>query len=100
LAGSRAPLFPYTTLFRSGGQGRVLDQVESLVDEWRDGDAHRLGQDHEAIALEVGERHGVRRLALAPRHGLDRTADDLGHVTRRRSEEHTTELQSRENIVC
>src|SRR5690606_26755008 len=47
------------------GQGGVLGQVERLVDQRRYGDPHRLGQDDEAVALEVGQRQRVGRLRLA-----------------------------------
>src|SRR5687768_18168201 len=75
----RSTLFPYTTLFRSRGV-----RAEHAVD----GD----------VLLEL--------VAAVPRHeGLDRVAvahheaggeEDLGH----RSEEHTSELQSRLHLVC
>src|SRR3712207_7016930 len=74
----RSTLFPYTTLFRSLPVGRLRAQLP-------DG---------------VGERllHSARdelRVA-APRHpSLHRPDDD--HP---RSEEHTSELQSRQYLVC
>src|SRR5690606_40492130 len=70
----RSTLFPYTTLFRSGRRARG------------------------------GRRQGVR---LQPR--LDRARagqrgalrqDRQGELDAARSEEHTSELQSRENLVC
>src|SRR3712207_7279990 len=76
----RSTLFPYTTLFRSllhGERGRGLvehDQVGVEVHGAADGDA---------LALAAGE--------LADR-GFGRDAD--------RSEEHTSELQSRQYLVC
>src|SRR5207249_12024081 len=67
----RSPLFPYTTLFRSvGDYGR--------------GERHRAG--HRARA-----QHGDQVGPLGPA----RAADLLG-----RSEEHTSELQSRFDLVC
>src|SRR5436309_7420658 len=59
-------LFPYTTLFRSHGAGRLQ------------------------------RRAGAGRLGRAPLHGHDRGR----RLAQRRSEEHTSELQSRENVVC
>src|SRR3712207_8647604 len=78
----RSTLFPYTTLFRSldvldGREDR--DQVIGLEDK-----AHPLGP--EACALPVGH----------PGDGLA-TDQDLAPV---RSEEHTSELQSRQYLVC
>src|SRR5690242_21123093 len=68
----RSTLFPYTTLFRSP---RV--RVAEL--------GMHVGQ------LALGERIQAARLAPRARHRL-------GSV--RRSEEHTSELQSHVNLVC
>src|SRR3712207_8059950 len=67
----RSTLFPYTTLFRSGEARVRLDSPE--------GDARRRS------------RVGVRTLRVHPAARLGR---------RRRSEEHTSELQSRQYLVC
>src|SRR3712207_7009803 len=75
----RSTLFPYTTLFRSG-EVLALSELQR-VDE--DGHHH-----------DVGERPRVpheREMAFVERaHG--------GHQGR--SEEHTSELQSRQYLVC
>src|SRR5690606_41323896 len=74
----RSTLFPYTTLFRSQGfqflffQGEVCGIVAFYM-------AH--------LAFHVGFLHQL--------HQLLRFFQRLG-----RSEEHTSELQSRENLVC
>src|SRR2546422_6998827 len=60
----RSTLFPYTTLFRSGGDAAVADGLE----------------DAEAVALG---QHEVQHDEIV-----------------RRSEEHTSELQSRLHLVC
>src|SRR3712207_7110316 len=70
----RSTLFPYTTLFRSQGGG-----IERLLDEGAVREHRRL-----YARLEI-ERHGFG-LGL----GWHRT----------RSEEHTSELQSRQYLVC
>src|SRR3712207_7999129 len=68
----RSTLFPYTTLFRSKGIPEdELDQLETFV-EGRDGS----------------------KLILAPYSGLEQNGVAL------RSEEHTSELQSRQYLVC
>src|SRR2546428_4056122 len=69
----RSTLFPYTTLFRSP----ACEHASLCFVERRVGTPHRIS---------------VQRL----RHG------DLllRHPTPRRSEEHTSELQSRSDIVC
>src|SRR5690606_42107856 len=79
---SRSPLFPYTTLFRSAGEvAAVVLQVVD-VDVGDDGD-QRVQAQGAAVAL-VGLGHQPVTAAQA----------------RVRSEEHTSELQSRENLVC
>src|SRR3712207_7791758 len=85
----RSTLFPYTTLFRSG---LVVDDEVLLADV---GDVDDLGVtllvDHDA-ALPL--RTEPDRLAV---HERDQ------HVGARlllRSEEHTSELQSRQYLVC
>src|SRR3712207_8988514 len=75
----RSTLFPYTTLFRS----------------------QRLAGDR-LIAFEVQAANPRRRQAFA----AARTEDHLAQarecvvVSARRSEEHTSELQSRQYLVC
>src|SRR3712207_8620548 len=79
----RSTLFPYTTLFRS----RVTEQhvvLELVHDVGRD--AQRV--DDHAVAFELDEveaAEGRRVLVLQPAL---------------RSEEHTSELQSRQYLVC
>src|SRR3712207_8095495 len=73
----RSTLFPYTTLFRSGGQDR----------------------EHRQAGLEPG---------LLPHRVGDQLADPVGQLdpagigdrVAGRSEEHTSELQSRQYLVC
>src|SRR5690349_22133675 len=71
----RSTLFPYTTLFRSvcGGPGRRADLL------------HDAEPDADDRQHRVGHRRASRRGAAAVRH---------------RSEEHTSELQSRRDLVC
>src|SRR5690606_41777188 len=70
----RSTLFPYTTLFRSGAPREVAPV----------GDPDPLPRRH--LALDPAARR-LQGAALR-RHGPGR------------SEEHTSELQSRENLVC
>src|SRR2546422_2439597 len=80
----RSTLFPYTTLFRSRFEVRFLHRVIERQDgglvERRDDEAGQ-GAAHEgqAIRLQVAERV---------------------HRVPERSEEHTSELQSRLHLVC
>src|SRR3712207_7014127 len=74
----RSTLFPYTTLFRSLSRG---------------------GRPHESQGVERGRpprppRPGDPAQAQAPRRMAPR------HRPRDRSEEHTSELQSRQYLVC
>src|SRR3712207_9123467 len=71
----RSTLFPYTTLFRSGNGAEDLLARGAVV--VRDGREH-CGR--EPVALPLGRRG----------------RDGRG----RRSEEHTSELQSRQYLVC
>src|SRR3712207_6859226 len=73
----RSTLFPYTTLFRSERHDRRAPGVLEAAGE--DRVVARVGQDREAVGDELlgGEQQ-------------------LG----RRSEEHTSELQSRQYLVC
>src|SRR5256885_8513433 len=68
----RSTLFPYTTLFRSA----------------RLGDLGHPGADRRGQALVLRRRHGERDRLPAR------------HLDGRRSEEHTSELQSPCNLVC
>src|SRR3712207_7120966 len=78
----RSTLFPYTTLFRSIDHGRVIAQGTS--DELK-------GQvGGERLEVTVG---AVDQLPKA-RAALDQVG--IGE----RSEEHTSELQSRQYLVC
>src|SRR3712207_8119633 len=76
----RSTLFPYTTLFRSEAVGRVLER-----DRLMGGETERV----EGGEVEVGG--GLGAFALLP--GLD-------GLEAFRSEEHTSELQSRQYLVC
>src|SRR3712207_7395152 len=91
----RSTLFPYTTLFRSEGAEQVVRGpagVERVLDGLRgeaDGDRGSAGLDPRGDVEQRGELSGG-----AP-------GDDAGQVAlEHRSEEHTSELQSRQYLVC
>src|SRR3712207_7413857 len=86
----RSTLFPYTTLFRS--RHVHLAEQGALV-------RPRVVLDGRAL-LEVHE-HGVRQVA-DPRAGRGHPAPHVpvGGLVDERSEEHTSELQSRQYLVC
>src|SRR3712207_8988457 len=90
----RSTLFPYTTLFRSGGH-----PSRRRARRWPDSDGRPetpvvradlrgwLLRERLPAGEATGSRGGRARVA-----GLDRTEV--------RSEEHTSELQSRQYLVC
>src|SRR5439155_25957092 len=91
----RPTLFPYTTLFRSdfGGHGdrprrrRVPDRVvHQIVQKQTKGNT---------IAADDGQ---VRRNRDRDLKGL--LSEDRREIAQDRSEEHTSELQSRGHLVC
>src|SRR3712207_7720523 len=85
----RSTLFPYTTLFRSGVPGgRAGDR-----DLARDAPARGGAEDGRVFPL-------VRPFGSAPQ-GARRHLPGSGALEEgRRSEEHTSELQSRQYLVC
>src|SRR2546422_3869478 len=76
----RSTLFPYTTLFRSGDiwTWMALDADSKLVVSWMIGD----------------------RSATTAKNFIDDLAGRLANRIQLRSEEHTSELQSRLHLVC
>src|SRR3989449_3288807 len=80
----RSTLFPYTTLFRS----RVLPVVAEIVDEADDEPDRQVD-----VRGEDGEDDEVRDLLELLERRVERNVDP-------RSEEHTSELQSRLHLVC
>src|SRR2546429_5431048 len=85
----RSTLFPYTTLFRSH---RSCPHA-----------SRGIGHETRPLHLESASReHSVRSLTLASSHRdralVGRGRSDIQPVVR--SEEHTSELQSRLHLVC
>src|SRR3712207_7879090 len=83
----RSTLFPYTTLFRSRGGEALVDALERLDRPVR-ALATRRALAARLVAVELGQ----------PQRQLDDrrlVVDDDD-----RSEEHTSELQSRQYLVC
>src|SRR3712207_8063428 len=85
----RSTLFPYTTLFRSRCVGEVQDHQGGLRVRQPLREGTRLSEDqHTDVVLH---RLGGERQAEPPLVLGDHEA---------RSEEHTSELQSRQYLVC
>src|SRR3712207_7714824 len=84
----RSTLFPYTTLFRSAA-GVPADDTCYLTLEWADND--QWGMPSGCLSL-TARAHMPRCRSWGH--------DYLDFVLNRRSEEHTSELQSRQYLVC
>src|SRR5258705_2650111 len=82
----RSTLFPYTTLFRSG---RAPPRRAAAGEAWRGSKRLQTEQARDARSRDAHQR--------APRT-LERGGCARG--ARRRSEEHTSELQSLRHLVC
>src|SRR5690606_42047274 len=83
----RSTLFPYTTLFRSA----PAPHADAVLDQ-----PGRAGMG-ELLQAADKHQHDVRR-GIVLRRGVDMHA--ARPLSSDRSEEHTSELQSRENLVC
>src|SRR5207244_11742050 len=92
--------FPYTTLFRSSAR---LCEAFFRVD--RDKRVKRCVQPPDAIEEELGQLH-ARDFLLSERggklfeRGVQHGIQDSGLNPAIRSEEHTSELQSPDHLVC
>src|SRR5207253_10540690 len=80
----RPTLFPYTTLFRSRYLLRDRDAI--------------YGRDFAALTQDMG----MEEVVTAPRAPWQNPYVErlVGSIRRERSEEHTSELQSRGHLVC
>src|SRR5258708_10528578 len=80
----RSTLFPYTTLFRSNTIADSVNQIESV----------------RAQIASLEKELGTGDAGKAIRKAADDLADKLVSVEGNRSEEHTSELQSPDHLVC
>src|SRR5690606_40376337 len=93
----RSPFFPYTTLFRSYAEYAQAEAKLRSARAW----AMEVWADNEAT-LDAGELLSTEQETLT-RLMLNNTTwsvHAVGQTVYKRSEEHTSELQSRENLVC
>src|SRR3712207_7571258 len=84
----RSTLFPYTTLFRSPGVSR------GYVEPAQGGGGHVPGSRRIVLGMQCGRCGGAAEWLGAIAERDQRVAPDA------RSEEHTSELQSRQYLVC
>src|SRR5690606_41749926 len=89
----RSARCPYTTLFRSADTGCAFNDLQAAG---HDIENAQISDDAVDDAL-AGQRQGAgfQNLGFAGLVGVVHDDDDAA-----RSEEHTSELQSRENLVC
>src|SRR3712207_8139144 len=78
----RSTLFPYTTLFRSQGRRQSDGSL-----------GPKMGSSELSHSLSVYKRHFHQKRACP-----EAATENGRHI--RRSEEHTSELQSRQYLVC
>src|SRR5690606_41902624 len=79
-----SPLFPYTTLFRSNLRFEAAADRQQLLL------VHRvLAAMFEMVFVHRGQHDGIHRAGFFAKAAVNA-----------RSEEHTSELQSREKLVC
>src|SRR3712207_9193484 len=94
----RSTLFPYTTLFRSPGEPGGGDEAILPTEVLRIGEVPVVRLDAGTPAPDVLRPRvpfGQHDLVVA-RVGVE----EDGHALGARSEEHTSELQSRQYLVC
>src|SRR3712207_7238481 len=95
----RSTLFPYTTLFRSDLMKTNVPTISSQADLFEDG--LRLLQQSGLRALPVTENGELVGMLTIEDVGQASLLGPLPReVSRIRSEEHTSELQSRQYLVC
>src|SRR5690606_42081566 len=85
------PLLPYTTLFRS-----CIDRSELATDPRFVSNANRLS-NRDALRVEIETAFARRSKAELCSQLMN---EGIPAAPVNRSEEHTSELQSRENLVC
>src|SRR3712207_8478812 len=83
----RSTRFPYTTLFRSLAR-QLQRSLESTG--WRDSERQKFEQDFKQTLRSIAQFSERLKSQYVPQ--LQKKAD--------RSEEHTSELQSRQYLVC
>src|SRR3712207_7222713 len=90
----RSTLFPYTTLFRSGDRDAGQQQPRGE----RCGRADRRAAARVAAARAAAD--AARVAAAADRANAEQAGERVQANGEVRSEEHTSELQSRQYLVC
>src|SRR3712207_7941514 len=89
----RSTLFPYTTLFRSSG-----------ITVWSDGSITVNGRKVQSVLVDgkpfLGSTDSRVATQNLPKSAIDKIQLYQEYDRSKRSEEHTSELQSRQYLVC
>src|SRR2546422_6619344 len=93
----RSTLFPYTTLFRSTRTISLVKPSTSIGSSRIAASPATSGND-DAFELRTGQPHAMA--SNTGRHGVRLPGPQLERIIIARSEEHTSELQSRLHLVC
>src|SRR5690606_41928941 len=92
----RSTLFPYTTLFRSNEGG-----IEALENKRKPGNPlTKFSHRKQLSELEQLQYENMKLRIENERLKKGYTTKEVMEIKLKRSEEHTSELQSRENLVC
>src|SRR3712207_9444778 len=94
----RSTLFPYTTLFRSEALHDLPENPLPPSIDVAIPPAHRSAEELKTLSTRLRQREGVMGVDYGE-EALQRLAA-MGKALRFRSEEHTSELQSRQYLVC
>src|SRR5204863_10181635 len=86
----RSTLFPYTTLFRSA------ENPQKIVFQGKE----ELGEARIALASGAASQLIVDAAGFVPLGADDAESPEAPYLLGFRSEEHTSELQSRRDLVC
>src|SRR3712207_7624001 len=96
----RSTLFPYTTLFRSlevasSGINRIEREGISYIHESRFVLVGTMNPEEGQLPTQLLDRFGLYVSVKSSKNIFERK-----EIIKRRSEEHTSELQSRQYLVC
>src|SRR5690606_39443572 len=94
-----ATLFPFTTLFRSGSGWTHVPHPAAVLQPLFDKTLDQRQRGIQLRGIGAAALGHVRTTAALAADGRGRLLHQLAGLELR-SEEHTSELQSRENLVC
>src|SRR5690606_40426392 len=93
---TRTPLFPYTTLFRSSQE----KELKALAAKYKGADIKFTGRISDSEVQDYLMRCRAMIFSAEEDFGIIPVEAQACGRPVIRSEEHTSELQSRENLVC